>query len=96
MVLRSVQSGVADADRLSNANATFDAYFRRGISADTPVSVLSKLAIAAATLGRADAIRNLVPNQIRTLSPEHDTAYKDGGVLANRMTLHEGPQALDA
>jgi len=85
-----------DADRLSVANATFDAYFRRGISADTPVSVLSKLAIAAATLGRPDAIRNLVPNQIRALSPERNTAYKDGVVLANRMTLREGPQALDA
>src|SRR5262249_1656077 len=27
---------------------------------------------------------------------ERGTAYKGGGVLANRMTLREGPQALDA
>jgi hypothetical protein len=85
-----------DADRLRIANATFDSYFRGGITAETPVSVLSKLAIAAATLGRADAVRHLIPNQIRALSPERNTAYKNGGVLANRMTLREGPQALDA
>jgi hypothetical protein len=85
-----------DADRLRIANATFDSYFRRGLTAETPVSVLSKLAIAAATLGRADAVRFLIPNQIRALTPERNTAYKNGGVLANRMTLREGPQALDA
>ncbi|HMJ61938.1 MAG TPA: hypothetical protein VK493_09260, partial [Bryobacteraceae bacterium] len=85
-----------DADRLRIANSTFDSYFRRGLTADTPVSVLSKLAIAAATLGRADAVRHLIPNQIRALTPERNTAYKNGGVLANRMTLREGPQALDA
>jgi hypothetical protein len=38
----------------------------------------------------------LIPNQIRALTPERNTAYKNGGVLANRMTLREGPQALDA
>ena len=81
---------------LAAANTTFDAYFRNGITAETPVSVLSKIAIAAATLGRADAVRHLVPNQIRVLTPERNTAYKNGAVLANRMTLREGPQALDA
>ena len=65
-----------DADRLRIANATFDSYFRHGITTDTPVSVLSKVAIAAATLGRADAVRYLIPNQIRALSPERNTAYK--------------------
>jgi hypothetical protein len=58
--------------------------------------VLSKLAIAAASLGRSDAVRFLIPNQMRALAPERATAYKNGGVLANRMTLREGPQALDA
>jgi hypothetical protein len=83
-------------DMLRLANATFDGYFHRGLTRETPVSVLSKLPIAAATLGRADAVRFLVPNQIRALAPERSTAYKKGGVLANRMTLREGPQALDA
>jgi len=81
---------------LDLANATFDSYFRNGIGPKTSVSVLSKLAIAAASLGRADAVQYLIPNQIRALAPERATAYKGGGVLANRMTLREGPQALDA
>lgn len=86
----------ANRDVLALAHATFDQYFRGGVNATTPVSVLSKLPIAAASLGRADAVRFLLPNQMRALSPERATAYKNGGVLANRMTLREGPQALDA
>ncbi len=86
----------SDRARLKIADATFDAYYRNGVSARTPVSVLSKLAIAAAYQGRADAVRHLIPNQINALSPERGTAYRSGGVLANRMTLREGPQALDA
>jgi glycosyl hydrolase family 95 len=85
-----------DRERLQTANATFSAYFRNGISSRTPVSVLSKLAIAAATLGRADAVRFMIPNQMRVLRQERETAYRGGGVLANRLTLREGPQALDA
>ncbi len=85
-----------DRQTLDIANASFPQFFRNGLSAQTPVSVLSKLAIAAASLGRAEAVRYLIPNQIRALSPERSTAYKNGGVLANRMTLREGPQALDA
>jgi hypothetical protein len=85
-----------DRETLSTAAATFDAFFPKGITADTPVSVLSKEAIAAASLGRADAVRHLVPSQIDALRPERGTAYRGGGVLANRMTLREGPQALDA
>src|SRR5262245_44690296 len=78
------------------AAATFSAYFRDGITDATQVSVLSRLAIAASALGRADAVRFLIPNQIRVLRRERETAYRGGGVLANRMTLREGPQALDA
>ncbi len=68
----------------------------RGVGPNTPVGVLSKLAIAGTTLGRVDATRYLIPNQIRTLTAERSTAYKGGQPLANRMTLREGPQALDA
>jgi hypothetical protein len=77
------------------AQSTFDAYFPHGIGAQTPAGVLSKLAIAGAALGRPDAIRYLVPNQMRAIQPERSTAYLGGGVLRNRMTLREGPQALD-
>jgi Domain of unknown function (DUF5703) len=85
-----------DQKMWETAAATFSAYFRDGIKETTPVSVLSKLAIAASALGREDAVRFLIPNQIRVLRRERETAYRGGGVLANRMTLREGPQALDA
>jgi hypothetical protein len=85
-----------DREFLQLANATFNAYFPNPVSAQTPVGVLSKLPIAAASLGRKKDVGYLISNQIRALSPERSTAYKQGGVLANRMTLREGPQALDA
>jgi hypothetical protein len=88
--------GSSNAERLKIANATFDSYFPNGVNERTPVDVLSKLGIAAATLGRSEAIRYMVANQMRAIRPERSTAYLNGGVLLNRMTLREGPQALDA
>ncbi len=85
-----------DAATLETARATFAQYLRNGLTPKTTVSVLSKVAIAAASIGRADAVQVLVPNQIKAIAPERPTAYKNGGVLLNRMTLREGPQALDA
>jgi len=85
-----------DAATLEIARATFAQYLRNGLNPGMSVSVLSKLPIAAASLGRADAVKIMAPNQIRAVAPERATAYKNGGVLANRMTLREGPQALDA
>jgi hypothetical protein len=85
-----------DKQTLAVANATFDRVYRAGIGATTQVGVLSKMAVAGATLGRVDAARFLVPNQMRGLTAERATAYRGGGVLANRMALREGPQALDA
>jgi hypothetical protein len=86
----------ADPRLLALANATFDHAFPNGIRPDTTVPVLSKLAIAAASLGRAEAVRYLVPNQMRVLTAERTDTYRGGGPLANRMTLREGPQAMDA
>jgi hypothetical protein len=86
----------ADQARLATANATFDRAFPNGISASTSVGVLSKMAIAGTTLGRVDATRFLVPNQIRTLTAERPAAYGGGQPLANRLSLREGPEALDA
>jgi hypothetical protein len=86
----------SDRQALETARATFTAALRNGLDPKMPVGVLSKLPIAAASLGRADAVRIMVPNQMRMMAPERPTAYKSGGVLANRMTLREGPQALDA
>lgn len=72
-----------DPQVLEIANATFESFFRNGIDANTRIGVLSKLAVAAAILGRSDGIKYLIPNQIHT---------KETPVLANRMTLREGAQ----
>ena len=42
------------------------------------------------------SVEIMIPNQIRAPVPERATAYRAGGVLANRTTLSEGPRALDA
>jgi len=85
-----------DAATLAAANATFDrAMQRTGISKETPVGVLSKLAIAGTTLGRVDATRYLVPNQMRSLTTERGNTYRAGQPLANRLALREGVQAFD-
>jgi Glycosyl hydrolase family 95 catalytic domain len=85
-----------DRQMLAAANETFDRTYRAGIGPTTAVGVLSKWAIAGTTLGRVDATRFLVPNQMRALTAERQTAYLGGRPLANRLTLREGPQALDA
>jgi hypothetical protein len=91
-----VNPDAPDKELLAAANATFDRTFRAGIGPTTPVGVLSKWAIAGTALGRVEATRVLVPNQIRALTAERQTAYLGGRPLANRLTLREGPQALDA
>jgi hypothetical protein len=85
-----------DHGMLGLANATFDRSLRGGPSAETPVGVLSKLAIAGVTLGRVEATRFLVPNQMRGLTAEREGVYRGGRPLANRLALREGAQALDA
>ena len=92
--LCSVES--SDKARLGIANATFEAMFRNGIGEKTPVSVLSKVPIAAACLGRAEEFRQLVFNQLKVLNSERGTPLPNNGVLANRMMLREGPNALDS
>ncbi len=76
-----------DSAILAIANNTLTQLFRNAVTAQTSVGVLSKLPIAAASLGRAAAVRFLIPNQMRALAPERATAYRNGGVLLNRMTL---------
>jgi Glycosyl hydrolase family 95 catalytic domain len=74
-------------DMLNTANATLDAYFRGGVGPERRVGVLSKIPLAAAILGRADAVKYLIPNQIET---------KEVPVLLNRMDLREGKQTTSA
>jgi hypothetical protein len=68
---------------LRTANATFDAYYPKGISAGSQMNVLSKLAVTGTQLGKKEATRFLLPNQIRTAEIE---------TMPNRMTLREGYQ----
>jgi len=75
-----------DDQQLRIANNTYDSYFTRtgaGIDSATRIYVLSKLAVAGVQLGRAEATRYLIPNQLRTAEIQP---------LPNRMDLREGFQ----
>ena len=84
-----------DPQVLRLAKATF---FPNGIDSKRGVHILDRTPIAAAMLGRPDIIKAWLPNQIRCLTPETDFCYfvQTGktGVLANRMTLREGVNAI--
>lgn len=68
------------------ANNTYDAYFRNGIHKNTPVYVLSRLPIAGVLLGRVDATKYLIPNQIHSV---------ETNILPNRMDEREGKQTTN-
>lgn len=72
----------ADPGMRKIALATYSAYFPNGITKDVHPYVLSKIPAAGAILGNVDAVRFLIPNQIRR-------AAKDE-VMANRMDVSEG------
>jgi hypothetical protein len=76
------------------------AFFPHGIDPNMRVGVLSTAAVAAAALGRSDAVKVFLPNQIKCPSPELGfvKSQQTGGtgVLANRMTLREGVNDLGA
>jgi hypothetical protein len=86
-----------DPQAVGLANAAF---FPDGIDPNMRVGVLSTAAVAAAALGRSDAVKVLLPNQIKCLSPELGFVKSEQtggtGVLANRMTLREGVNDLGA
>jgi len=92
-------AGTADKEILEKANASFDVIYREGVKKNTPVHVLDKRPVAAALLGRSEAIKYLIPNQMRSdISPERDFCDWEGAgreaVLENRLTLREGPGAI--
>ncbi|HWB82711.1 MAG TPA: hypothetical protein VG675_01140 [Bryobacteraceae bacterium] len=79
--------------------ATYEAGPARGLNEKTDIRVLSNLSTAAANLGRGDHIKIILPNQIRCFTAQGDFCDAVGSgepiVLANRMTLREGPGATD-
>ena len=85
-----------DAQALETANNTLTQSLRGQPGPDTPVGLLSKIPIAAATLGRTEAVRFLIPNQLRGLQGPRAGGERTTANLANRMSLREGFQALDA
>jgi len=91
--------GTADPQVVRTGNATFAAIYPDGIHENTPVNTLEDKAVAAAYLGRADDLRYMIPNQIRCLAAERDfcdwTGVGKVAVLPNRLTLREGPGAMD-
>jgi hypothetical protein len=77
-----------DPETMKIANATLDGYFRRGVGPNTRIGVLSKVGVTAAMMGRAEAVRYLLPNQL---------SFPDRSpVLANRMDQREGRQTTSA
>jgi hypothetical protein len=72
-------------ETLKIANATMDGYLR---GPSTRPGVLSKVGVTAAMMGRADAVRYLLPNQLSF--PDRAT------ILANRLDQREGAQTTNA
>ncbi|HSU53085.1 MAG TPA: DUF5703 domain-containing protein [Candidatus Dormibacteraeota bacterium] len=92
--------GTEDERMRATADATFDLHSTRHFETNTPVSVLNQVATVAAHLGRGEDLKHILPNQIRCLAPDHDfcdwRGSGEAGVMRNRLTLREGPGAIDA
>jgi hypothetical protein len=61
--------------------------------------VLSRTPVVAANLGLADDVRCLIPAQIRSVKEDNcdypGSGESGAGVLRNRLTLREGPGAIE-
>jgi hypothetical protein len=74
-----------DPETMKIANATMDGYLR---GPSMRPGVLSKVGVTAAMMGRADAVRYLLPNQL---------SFPDRApILANRLDQREGAQTTNA
>lgn len=77
-----------DRETMKIACATYDGYVRRGVNEETRIGVLSKIGLTAAMMGRADHVRNMLPNQL---------SFPDRApVMANRLDQREGRQTTSA
>ncbi len=77
----------SDAERFEIGSNTFNAYAPPGMTSARRVGVLSKVPLVAAVMGRAGAVRHLIPAQVNS---------RETSVLRNRMDLREGPQTTSA
>ena len=76
-----------EKEMMKIANNTFDCYFPNGINDKTIAGTLTMLPIVGAMLGRSDAVKYLIPNQMKALTKP---------VFENRMDCMEGVQAMTA
>jgi len=90
--------GTADADVFKTGLATYKR-LRPNVTARTVVPCLDRSPTAAAHLGLANDVMFMLPNQIKCLNPGSDFCDWAGtgrvGVMANRLTIREGPGATE-
>ncbi|HEX4229164.1 MAG TPA: hypothetical protein VHZ07_10870 [Bryobacteraceae bacterium] len=85
-----------DKQTIEVAQNTLHALLKQSPGPQTPVGLLSKLPIAAAVLGHAEMVKFLIPNQLRALPGSRNNTQHEATLFPNRMSLREGPQALEA
>jgi hypothetical protein len=98
--LCNVETAIKNPGIYEIAQNTYNHNFPGGMNDSTKISVMSKSAVVAAKMGRANDVKYAIPNQINTPWPEGDFVDFNGtgraGVLENRMTLREGVNAIGA
>lgn len=86
-------------DRLMRiANDSLESLFPDGINSQTKIDSLNPSPRSAALLGRSADVEVMIPSQIGAWGEDETvTLGRDGkAVLRNRLSLLEGPQAMDA
>lgn len=86
----------SDREMVALAEATLQQIIRTNPDEAVRFGGLSKLAVAAAGLGRTDAVTEFIPKQMKAPEVAKSNAYKKAAALMNRMSLLEGTQALGA
>jgi len=96
----NVEAQHTDPATWKMAMATYRYSHPGGIAKDQPIHVLSQIPVIAAKLGQAEDFRNSALSILKCTDAENDFCVYDGtyrtGVLANRMTLREGINAIGA
>jgi len=96
----NVETQHADPETWKTAMASYRYRNPDGLSKDKPIHVLSDYPVVAAKLGQAEDFRNSVQSIMKCTDAENDFCVYEGtyrtGVLANRMTLREGINAIGA
>jgi hypothetical protein len=96
----NVETRHADPQTWKTAMASYRYRNPDGIAKDRPIHVLSDCPVVAAKLGMAEDFRNSVQSILKCTDAENDFCVYEGtyrtSVLANRMTLREGINAIGA